>query len=105
MSRLAQLQQMLVDEPFDPFLHYALGMEHVKLGETEQALAQFADMNGKFPDHVAAWHQRGRLLAEKGEAEAAREVLQQGIAVAQRTGDTHAAGEMQGLLDMLQAGW
>jgi tetratricopeptide (TPR) repeat protein len=105
MSRLAQLQQMLVDEPNDSFLHYALGMEYVKLGDAEQGVRQFASMNAAFPDHVAAWHQRGRLLADRGEADAAREVLQHGIAVAQRTGDDHAAGEMQGLIDMLQTGW
>lgn len=105
MSRLAQLQQMLVDEPFDPFLHYALGMEHVKLGDPDRALTQFTAMNEQFPDHVAAWHQRGRLLVDRGEAEFARDALQQGIAVAQRTGDSHAAGEMQGLLDLLPSDW
>jgi Flp pilus assembly protein TadD len=105
MSRLAQLQQMLVDEPFDPFLHYALGMEYVKLGNVTQAVEKFTAMNQQFPDHVAAWHQRGRLLADRGETEMAREVLQQGIAVAQRVGDSHAASEMQGLLDMLQSQW
>jgi tetratricopeptide (TPR) repeat protein len=105
MSRLAQLQQMLVDEPFDPFLHYALAMEHVKLGETQIALQRLAAMNEQFPDHVAAWHQRGRLLADKGETEAAREVLQRGIAAAQRAGDNHAADEMQGVLDQLQTQW
>lgn len=105
MSRLSQLEQMLVDEPFDPFLHYALGMEYVKLGEAEKALQKFTHMNQQFPDHVAAWHQRGRLLVEQSQAEFAREVLQQGIGVAQRTGDGHAAGEMQGLLDQLQASW
>jgi predicted Zn-dependent protease len=105
MSRLAQLQQMLVDEPFDPFLHYALAMEHVKLGETGVALAQLTSMNQQFPDHVAAWQQRGQVLADQGNAEAAREVLQQGIAAAQRVGDAHAASEMQGLLDTLQAEW
>ncbi len=105
MSRLNQIQQMLADEPADPFLHYALGMEHVKLGDTEAALTQFAAMNAEFPNHVAAWHQRGRLLAERGDEALATEVLQQGIAVAHRTGDSHAAGEMQGLLDQLQSGW
>lgn len=105
MSRLSQLQQMLIDDPSDPFLHYALAMEHMKLGETEGALRQFTAMNAQFPDHVAAWHQRGRLLADSGETELAREVLQQGISVAQRAGDGHAAGEMQSLLDMLQSGW
>lgn len=105
MSRLSQLQQMLIDEPYDPFLHYALAMEHVKLGETDVALKQFQSMNEQFPDHVAAWHQRGRLLADRNETDLAREVLQQGIAVAQRTGNSHAAGEMQDVLDMLQASW
>lgn len=105
MSRLSQLEQMLIDEPFDPFLHYAVGMEYVKLGQTDRALEKFTDMNRQFPDHVAAWHQRGRLLTEQGQSEFAREVLQQGIGVAQRTGDSHATGEMQGLLDQLQAPW
>jgi len=105
MSRLAQLQQMLVDEPSDSFLHYALGMEQMKLGNAEAALAQFASMNTQFPEHVAAYQQRGQLLAERGEADAAREILQQGISVAHQTGETHAAGEMQGLLDQLQSSW
>src|SRR5262245_1232520 len=99
MSRLAQLQQMLIDEPFDTFLHYALAMEQMKLDETETALQQLSAMNEQFPDHVAAWHQRGQVLADQGETERAQEILQQGIAAAQRTGDSHAAGEMQGLLD------
>lgn len=94
---------MLADEPDDLFLNYALGMEHQKLGDAEAALRQFMVMNERFPDHVAAWHQRGRLLMDQGEAGAAREVLQQGIAVAQRTGDSHAAAEMQGLLELLPA--
>ena len=105
MSRLAQLQQMLIDEPFDPFLHYAVAMEHAKLGEADEALKRFTAMNADFPEHVAAWHQRGRLLAERGDTVAAAEILQQGIGVAQRTGDSHAAGEMQGILDELQAKW
>ena len=103
MSRLSQLQQMLADEPDDLFLNYALGMEHQKLGEAKAALRQFTVMNDRFPEHVAAWHQRGRLLMDLGEVAAARDILEQGISVAQRTGDSHAAGEMQGLLELLPA--
>ncbi len=105
MSRLAQIQQMLAAEPLDPFLHYALGMEYVKQGDLDQGLAQFTAMNQQFPDHVAAWHQRGRLLVDRDETELARDVLRQGIAVAHRTGDSHAAGEMQGLIDLLPSAW
>jgi tetratricopeptide (TPR) repeat protein len=103
VSRLAQLQQMLADEPDDLFLNYALGMEYQKSGDANAALAQFAAMNQRFPDHVAAWHQRGRLLADVGDTPAACEVLKQGISVAERVGDSHAAGEMQGLLELIAA--
>lgn len=104
VSRLSQLQQMLAEEPDDSFLQYALGMEHLKLGDCEAALRQFAAMNERTPDHVAAWHQRGRLLMDRGDVEQAREILQHGVATAQRAGDSHAAGEMQGLIDLLPAG-
>ena len=103
MSRLSQLQQMLADEPDDLFLNYALGMEYQKTGDGEAALRQFAAMNERFPDHVAAWHQRGRLLFDQGDHSSAREILQQGISAAARTGDSHAAGEMQGLLELIPA--
>jgi len=103
VSRLAQLRQMLADEPDDLFLNYALGMEYQKTGDTSAALAQFAAMNHQFPDHVAAWHQRGRLLVDLGNNPAAREVLKHGISVAGRVGDSHAAGEMQGLLELIAA--
>ncbi len=105
MSRLAQLQQMLAEDPNDPFLHYAVAMEHVKLNEPDAALEQLAAINGRFPDYVAAWQQRGQLLTDRGDSDAAREILRQGIAAAQRTGDAHAAGEMQGFLDLLPSGW
>jgi hypothetical protein len=42
-----------------------------------------------------------RIQWEHGEPEHAAETLAAGIAVANRTGDTHAAGEMQGLLDLM----
>ena len=103
VSRLAQLQHMLAAEPDDLFLNYALGMEYQKTGDSNAALAQFAAMNHRFPDHVAAWHQRGRLLVDLGDHPAACEILKHGVSVAGRVGDSHAAGEMQGLLDVIAA--
>lgn len=101
MSRRERLEAMLVEEPDDPFLHYALAMEDKSAGNSAAALARLTEMEARFPDHVAAYFQRGQILSAEGESEAAAEVLRRGIAVARKVGDLHAAGEMQGLLELL----
>lgn len=100
MSRRDQLQAMLAEDPNDPFLHYALAMEEKSAGDSSAALARLTEIETRFPDLVAAYFQRGQILSAAGEAEAAQEILHRGIAVARRVGDLHAAGEMQGLLDL-----
>ena len=101
MSRREQLEEMLAAEPDDTFLHYALALELTKGTDRPAGLQRLADMNVRFPDHVPAYFRRGQLLAEDGEDEAARAVLRQGMAAAQRTGDDHAAAEMRELLESL----
>ena len=101
MSRREQLEAMLVAEPDDTFLHYALALELAKGAERPAGLQRLADMNARFPDHVPAYFRRGQLLAEDGADEAARAVLTQGMVAAQRTGDDHAAAEMRELLESL----
>ena len=52
-------------------------------------------------DQVPAHQMLGQSYAEHGEEGEAKAVLQAGIALANRRGDRHAAGEMSGLLDQL----
>ncbi len=92
---------MLVAEPDDPFLNYALALEVAK-EDPDAGLARLADMNARFPDHVPSFFRRGQILAEQGQPTAAMEVLKQGIQVARRLGDEHAAAEMQQLIEMIQ---
>ena len=101
MSRREQLEEMLATEPDDSFLHYALALELTKGTERPAGLQRLAEMNARFPDHVPAYFRRGQLLAEDGDSAAAREVLKQGVLAARRTGDDHAAAEMQELLESL----
>ena len=101
MSRREQLEEMLAAEPDDSFLHYALALELTKGAERPAGLQRLAEMNVQFPDHVPAYFRRGQLLAEDGDSTAAREVLRQGMLAARRTGDDHAAAEMQELLESL----
>jgi len=100
-SRKQQLQEMLADEPNDEFLRYGLAMEYVSEGNDEEAVRCFREMSQTNPDYVAAYHQGGQALARLGRPADASELLRQGIAVARRQGDQHAAEEMQGLLESL----
>lgn len=100
MSRRIKLEEMLAAEPDDAFLNYALALELAK-EDQDAALQRLADMNVRFPDHVPAYFRRGQILAESGDFVGAREVLSNGIRAAQRTGDDHAAAEMQELLTSL----
>lgn len=101
MPDIDRLKQMLADDPDDAFLNYGLAMEYSGRGDTEAALAQFDRVIALDADHVAARFQKGQLLAREGELEAARVALNDGIAIARRTGDEHAEGEMTEFLEML----
>jgi predicted Zn-dependent protease len=100
-SRKEQLEQMLALDPGDSFLRYGLAMEFVSAGDDDEAARQLLELTSRDPDYVPAYLQAGQSLLRLGRDEEAREVLQVGITTATRKGDTHAAGEMSGLLAML----
>lgn len=101
VSRLAKLEEMLQQDPNDPFLNYAIAKELLSCGETESGLARLEEVIDAHPDYVPAYFQRGQSLYEDGETDQAREVIQAGIEVAARTGDQHAEMEMRGFLELL----
>jgi len=98
MSRLEQIQQMLASDPGDVFLQFSLAMEYVKLARHEDALAQFARVNEMDADYVPAYFQQAETLVALKRNGQARQVLQQGIAAAQRVGDNHAVSQMSKML-------
>ena len=101
MSRREKLEQLLSTEPNDPFLRYGLAMCCTSDGETDVAQSHFRQLLAEHPDYVAGYFQFAQLLARLGEDEQAKPLLRSGIAVAVRTGDSHAAGEMNEFLASL----
>ncbi len=97
-TRRQQIEELLAEDPTDPFLRYGLGMEHVSAGDDEAAARCFEELAGVAPDYVPAYQQWAQALVRLGRPGPARDVLTRGIAVAGRQGDGHAAEEMQGLL-------
>jgi len=98
MPSLDQLLPLLAAEPTDPFLRYAVAMEYAKLNRHDDALNEFNQLLQHAPDYVPGYFMAGRTCEQKGDLEAARTFYKNGIAAANRTGDSHAAGEISSAL-------
>jgi tetratricopeptide (TPR) repeat protein len=100
-SRKQRIEEMLAEDPNDPFLRYGLAMEYVSAGQDEEAARCFEELLRRAPDYVPGYLQAGLALARLNREEEARAVYQAGIAVARRQGDPHAADEMARFLEGL----
>lgn len=102
MSRLEKLQQLLQDDPTDPFLHYGIANEFLNLGDAATGIEKLRNTIEQFPDYVAAYFRVGQALAEDDQPDDARQIVTTGIAVAKKVGNDHAAAEMGEFLQMLE---
>ena len=100
-SRLETLKNMVAQNPADCFLRYGLAMEYRNAGELATAVEEFRGLIGANPDYVPAYFHAGQTLERQGDGEEARAMYQAGLEAARRTGDHHAASELQGALDLL----
>jgi len=100
-DRKQQLESMLADRPDDTFLRFALGMEHVKLGQHAPAIEQFDRVLEADPGYIAAYAQKGQVCEQLGRFDQAKSAYRAGIVAASAAGDAHAATKMQESLDRL----
>jgi cytochrome c-type biogenesis protein CcmH/NrfG len=101
MDKIAALNEILQLDPANAFARYGLAMEHLSQGNATVALTEFSTLIQHNPAYVPAYQMSAQTLAKQGRAEEAIARLNEGIAVANRTNNTHAASEMQTLLDDL----
>jgi predicted Zn-dependent protease len=101
-ARRLMLEASLSEDPNDPFLRYGLAMQCLRDGELAEGRQRLQALIADDPDRqIAAYQQLGQSYANADEFEAARAILQVGIAKAQATGDWHAAAEMEQLATSL----
>src|SRR5436190_18771887 len=98
-TRKQQIEEMLADEPNDPFLRYGLAMEYVSAGDDAQAVCCFHELLAVDAAYVAAYMQAGQALVRLNRIAEARDVWNRGIVAARQKGDQHAAEEMAGFVD------
>lgn len=96
------LEQSLTEDPADPFLRYGLAVLCLREGDVEEGRQRLLALIAEDPEkQVAAYQQLGQSYAESGEAEAARRILGAGIRSARACGNSHAAAEMEQILQSL----
>ncbi len=101
MDRIALLKEVLAADPANVLARYGLAMEFSKAGETDAAMAEFKRLIADNPNYVAAYQQGAQTLLNAERNDEARELLNQGIAIAERDGNSHAKSEMEGMLDSI----
>jgi predicted Zn-dependent protease len=99
MDKIALLTEILAEHPTDAFTRYGLAMAYVSEGLNDDALREFATTLQHNPDYVPAFQMSAQTLLKLGRTAEARQRLTDGLAAAARTSNTHAASEMQAMLD------
>jgi hypothetical protein len=98
-TRREKIEAMLVAEPNDQFLRYALSQELEKAGENERSLAMLRDLAyDRTAPHVPSYFMAGQQLVRLERIDEARQFLRDGIEEARRQENAHAASEMSALL-------
>lgn len=100
-SRIEQIKTFLKDSPDDAFLNYALAIEYLGINETDMAKAIFEKLIKIMPDYSATYYHYGKLTLKEGNPELATQIFEQGIKVADKNKELHAAAELRSALNEL----
>ncbi len=95
------LKQFLTENPNDAFARYGLALEYANAGQIDPAIEEFKTILRTSPDYTPAYQMAAQTLLGAQRRQEAREMLQAGVACAQRAGNLKALSEMQAMLDEL----
>jgi Tfp pilus assembly protein PilF len=101
---IERFEALLASGKDGALLRFGLGLQYLKRGEAGAAASHLRVAITQDPGYSAAWKLLGKALTESGDADAAIEAYQQGIAAAAGKGDKQAAKEMSVFLRRLEKG-
>lgn len=93
----------MMEDPADPFLHYALCLE-LKKCNPDQAAVEFQNTLRRFPDYLPLYYQAALFNAEGGNIEDAANLAARGILLAEKLMEHHALAELKSLRQNILAG-
>jgi len=95
------LENMLAAGKDSALLRYTLGKAYADEGQEQLACSHLQQATRLDPGYSVAWKQLGKVQLALGDAEAARQAWQQGLACAQARGDAQVVKELQVFLRRL----
>lgn len=101
-SRLEQLQQMLLQEPNDEFLQYAITVEYFSAGEVEKAIEGLEKLLANNKNYLAAYYQLGKCYEAQNQNQKAIAIYNQGVEIAQQQNKTKTVNELREALFLLE---
>lgn len=105
MERLPRKElifDMLVKEPNDVFLNYALAMEHLSAEEFKEAEAQLKKVLSINPNYLPCFYQLGQVNEKLGNNDIALNYYKQGVGIAKLQNNNKALGELNEAIWMLE---
>ncbi|MFM7217816.1 MAG: tetratricopeptide repeat protein [Bacteroidota bacterium] len=95
ISRIDQLKEFLKEDPEDPFLHFALALELLKMNQLEEARDLLELLKNRKPDYLPTYYRLGKTYEELKRTTAALATYQEGIQLAKTKGEQHTLSELQ----------
>ena len=102
LSRKEQILNMLVSEPHDVFLNYALAMEHLSAEEFKEADLQLKKVLDIKADYLPCYYQLGQVNEKLGNNNIALTYYKQGVDIAKSQNNHKALGELNEAIWMLE---
>lgn len=101
-TRLQQLQQLLLQEPNDEFLQYAIAMEYVSAKQIQKAIERLEKILGNNKNYLAAYYQLGKCYEAQNKTTEAKNIYEQGIGIAHAQNKTKTLNELREALFLLE---
>jgi predicted Zn-dependent protease len=99
VNRLEQLHKYLKSDPEDPFLSYAIAMEHIGLKNLKKAKQILLELKRRRPDYTAMYYHLGKLYQGEGNNEEAELIYREGIKLTTVSRQQHQLAELQTALN------
>lgn len=102
LPRIEMIFDMLLKEPNDIFLNYALAMEYLGTNDFKMAEAQLQKTLSIDPSYLPCFYQLGQTWEKLGDNEKALGFYKQGLELAKSQNNRKAQGELSEAIWMLE---
>lgn len=102
MERIDQVREMLAEDPNDPFLLYALGLELVKKKNYQESMQAFQTVIKLDENYIAAYYQLALIFIEIDIVDVAKTYIKKGIDQAILRKDLKSKAELEELLEGIE---